>query len=115
MLLIVKKWYTKSNSLIKTIKRMIREKETIVGLLSVLFPHAKIYLFGSRARGNFKAASDIDLAIDIGHPLSSLDLAKAQNIIEALNIPQKVDIVDLRSVPETMRNIILNEGIIWKS
>lgn len=94
---------------------MVREKETIVGLLAVLFPDAKIYLFGSGARGNYKIASDIDLAIDTGHPLSSLDLVKAQNILEALNIPQKIDIVDLRAVPNDLKKIILREGVVWKS
>lgn len=57
---------------------MIKEQNLIVKLLSVIFPEAKIYLFGSRARGTHKVTSDIDLAIDAGHPLSSLDLARAQ-------------------------------------
>ena len=44
---------------------MVKEKDLIVGLLSVIFPDAKIYLFGSRARGDYKPESDIDLAIDL--------------------------------------------------
>lgn len=92
---------------------MIKEQALIVKLLSVIFPEAKIYLFGSRARGTHKVTSDIDLAIDAGRSLSSLELARARNIIEALNIPQPVDIVDLCSVPHEMRKIILNEGILW--
>lgn len=77
---------------------MIKEKDTIIKLLTALFPDAKIYLFGSRARGDYKTTSDIDLAIDSKAKLSSLDLVKAKNIIEALNIPQTVD-----------------EGILWKA
>jgi uncharacterized protein len=94
---------------------MVPEKQTIIKLLSVLFPKSKIYLFGSRARGTYKVTSDIDLAIDIGKPISDLDLVKAHNIIDALNIPQKVDLVDLHSIPESMKDIILKEGILWKS
>lgn len=94
---------------------MIKEQKLIVKLLSVIFPGAKLYLFGSRARGTHKVTSDIDLAIDAGRPLSSLDLARARNIIEALNIPQPIDIVDLCSVPTEMKEIILNEGILWSS
>ena len=94
---------------------MIKEKETIIKLLSVLFPNAKIYLFGSRSRGDYKPTSDIDLAIDNNVHISSLDIAKAQNIIEALNIPQKVDIVDFHAIPEEMKAIVLKEGIAWKS
>lgn len=92
---------------------MIKEQGLIVKLLSVLFPGSKIYLFGSRARGTHKVFSDIDLAIDAGRPLSSLDLARARNIIEALNIPQPIDIVDINNIPEEMREIIFKEGILW--
>ncbi len=94
---------------------MIKEKDTIIKLLTALFPDAKIYLFGSRARGDYKITSDIDLAIDSKIQLSSLDLVKAKNIIEALNIPQAVDIVDLNKISSEMKNIILNEGILWKA
>lgn len=92
---------------------MIKEKETIVGLLKVLFPGVKIYLFGSRARGTEKPYSDIDIALDTGHKLSFLDIAKARNVIEALYIPQKIDIVDMNSIPLEMKKIILKEGILW--
>jgi predicted nucleotidyltransferase len=64
---------------------MIREKDIVIKLLSVLFPDAKIYLFGSRARGTHKVTSDVDLAIDIGTPIPSLELARACNVIEDLN------------------------------
>jgi len=39
-------------------------KNKRISILSVLFPNAKIYLFGSRARGTHEQKSDIDLAID---------------------------------------------------
>ncbi len=92
---------------------MIKEQHIIVKLLIVLFPYAKIYLFGSRARGTHKVTSDIDLAIDTGRPLSSLDIARARNIVEALNIPQLIDIVDLNSLPAEMKAHILKEGVLW--
>lgn len=93
---------------------MIKEKEIIVGLLSVLFPTIKIYLFGSRARGTHTPTSDIDLAVDIGRQLSLGELARVKNIIEALNIPHKVDIVDMHSAPKELLDLILKEGIVWK-
>jgi predicted nucleotidyltransferase len=93
---------------------MIPEKDLIIRLLSALFPDATIYLFGSQARGTHRITSDIDIAIDTGRKLSSLELAQAQNIIQALNIPQTVDIVDFYALPEAMKNTILKEGIVWK-
>lgn len=93
---------------------MIKEKEMMIKLLKVLFPTAKIYLFGSRARGTHQVTSDIDLALNTGSRISSLELAKAKNVLEALNIPQTIDIVDINSVPTELKEIIAKEGIEWK-
>lgn len=94
---------------------MIPEKKLIIQMLNVLFPGATIYLFGSRARGNYKPASDIDLALDTGKRVSSLEIAKAKNVLEALNIPQTIDLVDLHSISPEFRSIIAKEGIEWKN
>lgn len=94
---------------------MIKEQETIIKLLIALFPDAKIYLFGSRARGNYKPTSDIDIALDTGNKLSFTDLAKAQNILEALYIPQKIDIVDMQTIPAEFKETILKEGVVWRA
>lgn len=92
---------------------MIKEKDTIIRLLTALFPNVKIYLFGSRARGTETVTSDIDLALDTGKELSVFDIEKAKNVLEALNVPQKIDIVDLNSIPLEMKQIILKEGQSW--
>jgi len=94
---------------------MISEKNVITKLLAVLFPKAKIYLFGSRARGTHKPSSDIDLALDDnGNKIESLEIVKAKNMLDALNIPQKIDLVDFNSVPQELQQLILKEGIVWK-
>ena len=96
-------------------KNMIKEQDTIVRLLDVLFPDVKIYLFGSRARKTNRPASDIDIALDAGRVLAVVEIARVRNIIDALNIAQKVDIVDMHAIPQDLRDIILKEGIVWKS
>lgn len=93
---------------------MIKERDEIVRLLSALFPNVKVYLFGSRAGKDYKPTSDIDIALDTGSRLSIFEVAKAKNVLEALYIPQKIDIVDIHAVPEHMKTLILNEGIVWK-
>ncbi|HEV2917355.1 MAG TPA: nucleotidyltransferase domain-containing protein [Candidatus Babeliales bacterium] len=94
---------------------MIKEQERIIRLLDALFPGVKIYLFGSRARGTNRPTSDIDLALDAGRPLSFLEVAQARNVLDVLYIPQKIDVVDLHSVPDYLRTTILKEGKVWKS
>lgn len=88
-------------------------KQKIMSLLLVLFPGAKIYLYGSRARGTHRERSDIDLALDAGQKNSPLYLGEARSILEATNIPYKIDLVDLNAVSPILRNIILKEGVVW--
>lgn len=88
-------------------------KEILTRMLVALFPGVKIYLFGSFARGTHKDRSDIDISLDMGRKLSNLEIVKANNIVEALNIPRKVDIVDFNRAPDYLRDVILKEGIPW--
>lgn len=52
----------------------------------------KVLIFGSRAKGNFKEGSDIDLAL-IGRNLSHSYLSELREIIDDLNMPYSVDLV----------------------
>jgi len=75
------------------------------------FPNESIYLFGSRARGDNSAFSDIDIAIDAKENISQ-KVAKVRFEIEESLIPYKVDIVDLSKAPY-LNSIIEIEGIRW--
>jgi len=88
----------------KTIKEL---KEYLIKT----FPNENIYLFGSRARGDNSAFSDIDIAIESKDSISE-KLAKVRFEIEESLIPYKVDIVDL-SKAEYLKSIIYTEGIKW--
>lgn len=81
----------------------------------MFFPEAKIYLFGSFARGDATRSSDIDIAIDIGMRMPLYEKAQIRSMIDVLNIVQNIDIVDFQAVPEKMQQNILREGIVWKS
>jgi predicted nucleotidyltransferase len=94
---------------------MIKQKDVIIRVLEALFPGVTIILFGSRARGTHRPTSDIDLALDTGEPLSFLQIAQAKNMMEALNVPEKIDIVDVRSVNPELQAIIKKEGVLWKN
>jgi len=88
-------------------------KHKIIGILKILFPAAKFYLFGSRARGDFNDRSDIDIAVDNGVGRERLRLGEAKTVLEGLRIPYKIDLVDLNNIPDSMHQIILKEGILW--
>ncbi len=89
-------------------------KDKIVRILTALFPNAKIYLFGSRARGTHVTMSDIDLAIDAGKPLERIDIGEARDMLAMSNIPFVIDIVDYHRLPERLKNSIDQEKIVWK-
>lgn len=90
------------------------DQAKITGLISALVPQARIYLFGSRARGTHSPFSDIDIAVDAGQPLSRVVIDEAKSIMQASNIMYHIDVVDMNRVPDEMREAILKEGILWK-
>ncbi len=98
----------------KDISGGIAQKDLIIRMLGALLPGVKIYLFGSRAKGTYKDVSDIDLALDMGNKIDLSQIMMAKNVLEAVNILRKVDIVDLNRVPESLRQNILKDGILWK-
>lgn len=90
-------------------------KQKVLGVLTVLFPTAKIYLFGSRAWGNARPLSDIDIAIDEGQKITIGRIGEARGMFEGSNIPLKIDVVDLHVLPKKWADHIVAEGILWKS
>lgn len=89
-------------------------KKKIIGLLTLLFPEAKVYLFGSRARGTHRQYSDIDLAVDDGAPINPGAIGEAKAMLSESNIPYFIDVVDFNEISPEMKKAILTEGILWK-
>ncbi len=90
-------------------------KAKIIALLSALLPNAKIYLFGSRARKTHKPFSDIDLAVEETQKIPFEKIGELKSIMEATNIPYKIDIVDINAVSPEMRAAIVKDRQSWKS
>jgi predicted nucleotidyltransferase len=86
--------------------------EQLKHFLKTTFPNARIYLFGSRARGDASGYSDIDIAVESRAPITS-QLSRARFAIEESLIPYKVDLVDLSKAPY-LKKIIEEEGIVWQ-
>jgi hypothetical protein len=74
---------------------------------------ARLYLFGSRARGDARGASDIDIAILPDAPLQPGTLARIRDALEESTIPYEVEVVDLSAVDEPFRRSVLAEAIAW--
>ena len=69
-----------------------KELQYIVSLLSENSKINKAVLYGSRAKGNFKPFSDVDIAL-FGEELSQKDVKELLVEINDSNFPYQVDLV----------------------
>ncbi len=79
-----------------------------------LFPKIeKAYIFGSRAMGNYKKGSDIDIAI-LGNDINFETTSRLHGKLnEELPIPYFIDVVNFNTIElEELKQHILNEGVI---
>ena len=77
-----------------------------IKILYYLFPEIdEIIIFGSRARGDYKLTSDIDIALK--GKIDNLTLCKIRDYFEESRIPYLVDIIYY----EKIMNIFFKESI----
>lgn len=75
----------------------------------------KVYLYGSRARGESHSASDIDLAVQSSEVLTH-ELSRAKEAFFESHIPYKIDLINLDTVDKQLKKSIRKEGVlIWES
>lgn len=68
-------------------------------------------MFGSRAAGRGRRYSDLDLAIDAGHPLTLDQLARLSEAFCDSDLPYRVDVVDWRTLDDRFRRLIAAERV----
>jgi predicted nucleotidyltransferase len=66
----------------------------------------RVFVFGSRAKGTTKRFADLDLAFDMGSPLTRQEQLDLADKFEESNLSYKVDIVDLHTVSKSFADII---------
>ncbi len=57
----------------------------------------RVILYGSRAKGNYRPGSDIDLAI-LGEGVTLTQLLKIENELDELLLPYKIDLSQLHKI-----------------
>jgi predicted nucleotidyltransferase len=78
------------------------------------------YVFGSQLRGNARADSDLDIAIDVGHAASAAERGRVKlTLIGAISdsmgaLGERADIVDLREASPGVAFRVIKEGRIAK-
>ncbi len=83
-----------------------RDLNTIFSILKKYDEVTTVYIFGSRAKGNYKPGSDIDLAI-MNEPVADKTLLQIKNDFEESSLPYQVDLVYFKAItnPEFIAHI----------
>lgn len=73
----------------------------------------KIWIFGSRARGDHRPYSDIDLLIERSSEVKNFSrlISQLKEAIEESSLPYKVDLVDIKDLAESYKEKVLRERI----
>ena len=93
-------------------KYMLKLKNEIITFLKD--ENVKIIIFGSRARGDNYPGADADIGIIPYCKFDNTKLALLNERIEGLNVPYKVDIVNLDEASESFKKEALKQMIVWK-
>lgn len=95
-------------------ERAVKKVRELV--LKALAGHrARVWLFGSCARGDIWQSSDIDVAIEAAESLPDNLIPRLRLDLEESTIPYDVDIVDLAKSDRDFRDRVRREGIEWSS
>ena len=74
--------------------------------------NAKVWIFGSRARGDYTKSSDIDLLYEVENNLGLSVIGKIESDLEESRLPYKVDLVDLNHLASSYREGVFREQIL---
>jgi len=74
-----------------------RDMKTIQSVFDTFPEVKKVHLFGSRAKGNYRLGSDIDLAI-MNQGLNSITLSRLIGKFEESSLPYNIDLVDFTNL-----------------
>lgn len=88
-----------------SLKEIRRIASDVLGL------DARVYLFGSWARGDARRTSDIDIAVWLPSASDDMAMSELRTRLHDSNIPYHVDVVDLRHAAHSVRKRILREGV----
>ncbi len=91
---------------------IVAQCENIARTLLSNEPRVRIFLFGSRASDRGTARSDVDLGIDLGHPIAPEVMVELRESFDALPVLQKVDLVDFSRVDPEFRRVALQDVVI---
>lgn len=86
------------------------DEKLILSAIERHFPGCRVRVFGSRARGDHRPHSDLDLCLDQGHPLELTKLGKLEEELTQSDLLYRVDISDWHRITPDFRAVVSREG-----
>ena len=83
-----------------------RHLERVRAILAEHVPDCEAWAFGSRAQGEAKPYSDLDVALLASEPVTPRRLALLDDAFRESDLPFKVDILDLATASADFRALI---------
>ena len=92
-------------------------REEIIGALHAAlpiiqqkYPVRRLALFGSAARGEQTAASDVDLLVEFSEPIGFFDFVRLEQSLGEI-LHAKVDLVSSKALKPAIRDEVLNQAL----
>jgi predicted nucleotidyltransferase len=92
-------------------------REEIIGALHAALPtiqrkyHVrKLALFGSAARGEQTATSDVDLLVEFDEPIGFFDFVRLEQSLGEI-LHAQVDLVSMKALKPAIRNEVLSQAV----
>jgi len=85
-------------------------------LAETYLPHARLWIFGSRAKGTYFRRSDFDVAVEPLPEFTGREYSAWLDALEAdTTIIYPVDTHRMDEIPDDWVNKIRKEGVLWKN
>jgi len=89
-----------------------KDLEIVLGIVRRFVPGNEVRAFGSRAIGNARRHSDLDLVIMTERPLDIVVLAEMNAAFSDSALPFTVDVLDWASLEENFRHLIREGSVV---
>ena len=90
------------------IERLVAE--AVAAIRDVVGADARVVWFGSWITGTAVETSDVDLAVDVGRPLTGREFARIRDRLEELPTLRSFDVLDFDALSAERREAIVAEG-----